>query len=155
MDPGFGRVGYGVLDRRGGGLSPVVYGLIQTDQSLTAPERLRQIHESVTRLMKEHSPDCLATERLIFAANRKTAFAVARGLGVVLLAGAEAGLPWTEYTPAEVKMTVTGSGSADKQQVQFMVTRLLGLAAPPKSADASDALAVAICHAHCERVRSL
>jgi crossover junction endodeoxyribonuclease RuvC len=146
VDPGFGRLGYGVVERRDGLIKPVGYGLVQTDKADPLPQRLRQIHTALVSLIDEHQPDCIATEAILFAANRTTAFDVSKALGVVLLASAELELPWTEYTPPQVKLTVTGSGSADKKQVLFMVMRLLNLAEPPKPDDVADALAIALCH---------
>jgi len=95
----------------------------------------------------------MATERLVFAANKTTAMDVSKALGVILLASSEKGLEWAEYTPPEVKQGVVGVGSADKKQVEFMVTKLLSLPKPPKPDDVADALAVAICHAMRSRVR--
>jgi crossover junction endodeoxyribonuclease RuvC len=94
--------------------------------------------------MARHRPGLVGTERLFFAKNQTTVMGVAQALGCVLLAVGEAGLPWVETTPPEVKRAVTGQGNAEKRQVQFMVARLLGLAEAPKPDDAADALAVAI-----------
>jgi crossover junction endodeoxyribonuclease RuvC len=150
IDPGFGRLGYGIVERSGGVLRPVRYGIVETSKNDPLPQRLAQIHGEVVSLIREANPDCLATEALLFAANRTTAFDVAKALGVVLLAASESNLPWSEYTPPQVKLTVTGSGTAKKGQVQFMVTKLLCLPSPPKPDDVADALAVAMCHAiHC------
>lgn len=147
IDPGFGRLGYGLVDRVQGVLRAGESGLVETDKNASLPARLAQIHCEVVRLIARSKPDCIATEALLFAANRTTAFDVSKALGVVLLAAAEADLPWSEYTPPEVKLTVTGSGAAKKPQVQFMVAKLLALPDPPKPDDVADALAVALCHA--------
>ncbi len=96
--------------------------------------------------MGAHQPDCVATERLLFSVNKTTAMDVAKALGVVLLVTARTHLPWREYSPPEVKRAVVGNGAADKKQVQFMVTKLLGLEKPPRPDDVADALAIAICH---------
>ncbi len=146
IDPGLERMGYGVVDRNGSKLTAVKFGLIQTPRVAIA-ERLHQIHQEVNALLDRVQPDALATERLLFAANKTTAMDVAKALGVALLAGAQRGLPWSEYTPSEVKLAVVGNGAADKKQVQFMVTKLLGLAESPKPDDVADALAISICHA--------
>ncbi|MGV3618557.1 MAG: crossover junction endodeoxyribonuclease RuvC [Fimbriimonas sp.] len=151
IDPGLERVGYGLIRRDGSRLTPVAYGLIQTPR-ISMPDRVRLIHEEVAKLMDEHRPDCMATERLLFTVNKTTAMDVAKALGVVMLAGSEKGLPWAEYSPPEVKQSVTGQGNADKKQVQFMVTRLLGLAETPKPDDVADALAIAITHAMRSRI---
>ncbi|MBX7131754.1 MAG: crossover junction endodeoxyribonuclease RuvC [Fimbriimonadaceae bacterium] len=143
IDPGLERVGFGVIDREGSRLKPIAHGLIETPR-IALPDRLRLIHEGVTALIAEHKPDQLATERLLFSVNKKTAMDVAKGLGVVLLAGAQAGLPWMEMTPPEIKLAVVGNGAAEKKQVQFMVVRLLNLTETPKPDDVADALAIAI-----------
>lgn len=147
IDPGYGRLGYGIVDRIQGVVRPGESGLVETDKAAPLPARLSHIHEEVSALIRRSKPDCIVTEALLFAANRTTAFDVSKALGVVLLAAAEANLPWHEYTPPEVKLTVTGSGSAKKSQVQFMVAKLLALPKPPKPDDVADALAVALCHA--------
>lgn len=146
IDPGFERLGYGLVRREGSRLTAVRYGLIQTPK-IALPDRLRMVYEQLGLLMEESQPDALATERLMFSVNRKTAMDVAKALGVVQLAGAQRGLPWAEYTPPEVKQAVVGTGSADKRQVQFMVGKLLSLPEAPKPDDVADALAIAICHA--------
>ena len=155
VDPGFGRLGYAFVERSQGVLKPVAYGLIETHKSTPLPQRLQEIHGKICELVSEFQPDCIATEALLFAANRTTAFDVSKALGVVLLASAELKLPWCEYTPPQVKLTVTGSGVADKKQVQFMVMRLLNLRETPKPDDVADALAVAICHSLCARAHAL
>lgn len=147
IDPGYGRLGYGVVDRVQGVIRAGESGLVETDKNALLPARLAHIHREVVGLIARSKPDCIATEALLFAANRTTAFDVSKALGVVLLAAAEAELPWSEYTPPEVKLTVTGSGAAKKAQVQFMVAKLLALPEPPKQDDVADALAVALCHA--------
>lgn len=147
IDPGFGRLGYGIVEKKGGVMRAGSYGLVSTTPNSPLPQRLSHIYAEVCRIIDDERPDCLATEAILFAANRTTAFDVSKALGVVLLAASEHGLPWTEYTPPEVKLTVTGSGAAKKAQVQFMVSKLLCLREPPKPDDVADALAVALCHA--------
>ena len=151
VDPGLERVGYGLVRREGSKLTPVRFGLIETPRILL-PDRLRMIYEQLGLLMQETNPDAMATERLMFSVNRKTAMDVAKGLGVILLAGAQRGLPTIEYTPPEIKLAVVGTGAADKKQVQFMVTKLLSLSETPKPDDVADALAIAICHAFRSRI---
>jgi len=126
-------------------------GCLETSPSETLPQRLLQIHRTVTELIELHRPDLLAVERLFFSKNAQTAFAVGQARGVVLLAGAAAGLPVREATPNEVKTAVTGYGAADKEQVGRMVATVLGLKAVPRPDDAADALAVAIWAANAER----
>lgn len=151
IDPGLERIGYGIVDRQGSSLKVVAYGLIQTPR-ISLPDRVRLAHEGVLDLIDTHRPDTLATERLLFTVNKTNAMDVAKSLGVVLLAGSLRGLPWCEYSPPEVKQSVAGVGNADKKQVQFMVTRLLGLEKTPKPDDVADALAIAITHAFRSRL---
>lgn len=151
IDPGLERMGFGVVRRVGSKLEAIEQGLIQTPQ-IALPDRLAMIYEQAEAIIQRVQPDALATERLLFAANRTTAMDVARALGVLLLAGQRTGLPWAEYSPPEVKLAVVGHGGADKKQVQFMVTKLLGLEKTPKPDDVADALAIAICHAFRSRV---
>lgn len=146
VDPGLERIGYGVIRREGSRLIPIAYGLVQT-QRVELAVRLQDAFDQVSGLLEQHKPDCMAAERLFFTKNQTTAMDVAKTLGVVLLAGAQRGLACAEYSPPEVKQSVVGRGNADKKQVQFMVTRLLGLPETPKPDDVADALAVAITHA--------
>ncbi len=115
---------------------------------MSPEQRVRQTYDRVCDLLDTYQPASVATERLFFKHNETTALGVSRVIGVILLAVAQRDLPWREYTPAEVKQAVVGTGSADKKQVQFMVARLLGLDQAPTPDDAADAAAVAICHAH-------
>jgi crossover junction endodeoxyribonuclease RuvC len=118
-------------------------------------ERLLSIYTDVNTLLDKYNPDTVATERLFFDRNVTNALSVGRAIGVILLAVAQRGLPWMEYTPMQVKTSVTGYGGADKNQIQQMVVRLLGLAEVPKPDDAADALAIAICHAHSLKLKSI
>ncbi len=151
VDPGLERIGYGVIRREGSRLTVLDYGLIQTPR-IAVPDRVMLLHERIVALIDEHRPDHMATERLLFTVNKTNAMDVAKALGVVLLAGAQKGLPWCEYSPPEVKQSVVGQGNADKKQVQFMVTKLLNLPTPPKPDDVADALAIAVTHAFRSRV---
>jgi crossover junction endodeoxyribonuclease RuvC len=112
------------------------------------PDRLHHIHTALVGILAECRPDAVAVESLFHAVNARSALQLGHARGVALLAASQAGLVVTEYPPAEVKRAVVGYGRAEKHQVQHMVTLLLGLAAPPEPFDASDALAVAICHVH-------
>lgn len=151
IDPGLERIGFGLVDRQGSRLTPVEYGLIKTPK-VALPDRLRLIHEETADLIKRAQPDAIATERLLFSVNKTTAMDVAKALGVVLLSTSLAGIPWSEYSPPEVKQAVVGNGNAEKKQVQFMVCKLLSLRETPKPDDVADALAIAICHAFRSRV---
>src|ERR1044071_351877 len=148
LDPGIATTGYAIVAQDGQKLIATEYGVITTVPQDDPPTRLRQIFDRINELLDKYSPDILVTERLFFAKNETTAFGVGRTIGVALLAAAQRGIPWTEYTPPEVKMAVVGYGNADKKQIQYMIQRLLNLPAPPKPDDAADALAIAICHAH-------
>ena len=148
LDPGTATTGFGVIEELGGRLALRAVGVIRTPTTLSAPSRLKAIYDETNQLLDCYSPDVVATERLFFSKNEVTALSVGRTIGVILLAVANRGLPWHEYTPLQVKQAATGIGSAHKKQVQFMVARLLGLQEAPKPDDAADALAVAICHAH-------
>jgi crossover junction endodeoxyribonuclease RuvC len=134
-----------VLERRGGRVAAAGYGTISTDGDQLAP-RLAALAAGLRRVLATHRPEALAIERLFFNANVRTAMTVGQASGVVLLLAAEHGLEVSAYTPPQVKQAVTGSGSAPKEQVGYMVKALLGLAAVPTPADTADALAVALCH---------
>ena len=151
IDPGTATTGFGVIDKRGGQNVFVDCGVLTTPPSMTAPERLQLLYTEFNILLDTHKPTEVATERLFFTSNVTTAIPVGRALGVILLALAQRGIPWCEYTPTQVKNAVVGVGNADKKQVQYMVTRLLSLKETPWPDDAADALAVALCHAHTMR----
>ena len=149
FDPGTATTGYGVVEEvPGGKLVCLAYGIISTPAGMDPPLRIQKIYNETVALIEKFHPDTVATERLFFNNNVTTALSVGRTIGVILLAIAERKLPWQEYTPPQVKKAVTGVGSADKQQIQWMVKRLLSLKEDPKPDDAADALAVAICHCH-------
>ena len=145
VDPGLGRCGWAVLEGRGGRVVAAGYGTVHTDGERVAP-RLATLAARLRQVLAAHRPEALAIERLFFNANVRTAMTVGQASGVVLLLAAEHGLEVSAYTPPQVKQAVTGSGSAPKEQVGYMVKALLGLAAVPTPADTADALAVALCH---------
>ena len=155
IDPGTATTGYGVIEKHGDRVKYIACGVISTPPTDEAHVRLKTIYDQFNALLDQYQPDTVATERLFFTNNVTTGIPVGRALGVILLAIAQRGLPWTEYTPTQVKSAVVGVGRAEKKQVQFMVTRLLNLAEVPKPDDAADALAVAICHAHSVRLGPL
>jgi crossover junction endodeoxyribonuclease RuvC len=148
IDPGIATTGFGLVEKQGQKLKALDYGAILTSPRDESPDRLLSIYEQLNHLLDLHQPDFLVTERLFFAKNETTAFGVGRTIGVVLLTAAQRGIPWTEYTPPQVKQAVVGYGAAEKKQVQYMIQRLLNLPSIPKPDDAADALAIAICHAH-------
>jgi crossover junction endodeoxyribonuclease RuvC len=120
--------------------------VIRTGTDLSTPERLAELHRGLTEVVKETQPDVIALETIFTNRNLQTAISVGRASGVALLVAAKAGLSVFEYVPTAIKSAVTGDGSANKEQVQQMVTRLLRLQDPAKPADAADALAIALCH---------
>jgi crossover junction endodeoxyribonuclease RuvC len=145
VDPGSVRTGFGAVETDGRRHRLVEMGTLVPGPRLSLPEKLRHIHSGVAGLIERLRPDALAVEDVFHAANTRTALVLGHVRGVVLLAGAQAGLPVHEYPPATVKQQVTGSGRAEKSQVAFMVTRMLGLAQEAEPGDATDALAVALC----------
>jgi crossover junction endodeoxyribonuclease RuvC len=154
IDPGLANTGYGVVARRGGRMLALDGGVITTHAELPPERRLTQIHVAVEALLEEHQPDAVALEELYFGQNVRTAFAVGQARGVVLLAAGQRDVPCTGYTPQQVKGAVCGSGRAQKDQVARMVMVLLGLSEQPRPDHASDALAVALCHANCAPLAS-
>ena len=126
IDPGFGRLGFSMLEKKGGVLKLLDAGLIETSAGTKQHMRLAYIYDSISALIKKYKPSILAIERLFFAANQKTAIAVAEARGVALLTAGKSGLKVYEYTPPEVKRALTGDGRADKKAVQKMVMLALG-----------------------------
>jgi crossover junction endodeoxyribonuclease RuvC len=150
VDPGSLRTGYGAVETDGRRHRLLETGTIAPAPRASLPEKLRQIHAGVALLVERLRPDALAVEDVFHSANTRTALVLGHVRGVVLLAGAEAGLPVHEFPPATVKQQVTGSGRAEKSQVAYMVARMLELPDPAEPGDATDALAVALCFA-CQR----
>src|SRR5690348_3887532 len=124
----------------------IAYHVVRTEPDEDIAHRLLQLDRALAALVAEHKPDSVAVERVFSQHNVRTVMGTAQASAVAILAGSRARLPVQTYTPSEVKAAVTGSGTAGKAQVTGMVTRLLGLDAPPRPADAADALALAICH---------
>jgi crossover junction endodeoxyribonuclease RuvC len=149
IDPGLASTGYGVVARSSGRLAALDGGVIQTRAGVPQELRLADIHAAIDELLAAHEPDAVALEQLYFGQNVRTAFAVGHARGAAMLAAGQRGLPCASYTPQQVKGAVCGNGRADKDQVARMVAVLLGLDSEPRSDHASDALAVAICHANC------
>ena len=147
IDPGLTRCGVGVVEGvPGRPCKLIAYYVVYTEPEDDIALRLLHLDTSLTRLVHEHRPESVAVERVFSQHNVRTVLVTAQAGAVAMLAAARAGLPVRTYTPSEVKAAVTGSGQADKAQVTAMVTRLLRLDAPPRPADAADALALAICH---------
>ncbi len=146
IDPGFGRLGYGIIEQKSNrDWQAVCYGCIETDPKESFVARLKDAHEELVDLIKEFKPNRMAVEELFFFKNLKTAIQVAQARGVILLTGIENGLEIDEFTPLQVKQAVTGYGRADKGQMQKIVAMILGIKKPIKSDDAADALPVALC----------
>ena len=148
IDPGSERTGYGCVETDGSRHRIVTCGAITTAAAAAFPQKLLAIHSRLAALLTECAADCVAIENLFHAANVRSALKLGHARGVAMLAAVEAGLPVSEYTPAEVKRAVVGYGRAEKPQVQQMVKVLLALPVRPSPHDAADALAVAICHVH-------
>jgi crossover junction endodeoxyribonuclease RuvC len=149
IDPGLSRCGYGLVERVHGappGLVARAAGVIETDPGTPLPERLLCVQSELRALVAELAPGTLAVERVFFQVNARTAMSVGQVSGLALAAAAEAGCDVVEYTANEVKLALTGYGSATKAQVQRMVAGLLGLPEPPRPPDVADALALAVCH---------
>ena len=148
VDPGSAHTGYGCIDTDASRHRVVACGALSPPAKASFPEKLQVVHDGLEKLLRECEPDTVAIEDLFYGRNVKSVLKLAHVRGVVVLAAAEAGLPVVEYAPAAVKRAVVGYGGAEKQQVQQMVALLLGLTEPPTAFDVTDALGVAICHAH-------
>ena len=147
IDPGTAVTGYGVV--KGDRVSPprlIECGIIRTKPRDALASRLQEIHAGVVELIQRHRPDALAIEDVFYARNVRTTVVLGHARGVILLAAANARLDIAEYPPAEIKKAGVGTGAATKEQVQFMVTRILRLKSPPQPADASDGVAAALAY---------
>lgn len=146
IDPGLTRTGYGIIEKSGATEKAVVAGVIRTEPSQPLGQRFVELAQDLREIVEEYAPTAAAIEQVFVNNNRQTAMSVARASGIALLILSEAGLETAEYTPSAVKMALTGSGVADKQQMQRVVAMRLGLASDSTQADAADALAIALCH---------
>jgi crossover junction endodeoxyribonuclease RuvC len=146
IDPGTASTGYGVIEQVDGPrlAALVECGVIRTRPRDSLPARLQDIYEGVVELIDRYRPDVLAVEDVFYARNVRTTIVLGHARGVILLAGARAGLRIHEFPPAEIKKAVVGTGGASKEQVQFMVTRLLRLRTAPRPSDAADGVAAAL-----------
>jgi crossover junction endodeoxyribonuclease RuvC len=152
IDPGTGILGFGVIEVNGTKLKLVEAGVIRTPAHTPHDERLEEIFDGLSEIIATTKPDAFSIEKLFFTKNVTTAMSVAEARGVAILVARKAGLPIAEYTPPEIKQTLTGYGKADKKQVQEMVRIQLGLKEVPKPDDCADALAAAITYAFMTRV---
>lgn len=155
IDPGTATTGFGVIEGQagaGGELRLLDYGAIRTFPGQPMPERLADLHASLGELIALHRPQAMAVEELFFSSNVTTALTVGQARGVILLAGAQAGIPIAEYKPMQVKLSITGYGGADKRQMQEMLRLTLQLSEVPRPDDAADAIAIALCHLQTARM---
>lgn len=148
IDPGYAITGFSVLEYMGNHFKLIDSGSIQTKAGVPLPIRLAKIYDEMNLLVDKYHPDAISIEELFFNRNTTTAIAVAEGRGAILIVAAKRGIPIYEYTPIQVKQGVVGYGRADKKQVQMMVKTILNLETVPKLDDTTDAIAIAICHAH-------
>lgn len=144
IDPGTGILGFGIIDAKNGKTTLVDAGVIRTDAHTPLPDRLSEIYDGLSEIIEQTQPEVMAIEKLFFAQNVTTAISVAHARGVAMLTGRQANLQIEEYTPLQIKQTMTGYGRASKKQIQEMVRLQLGLAEPPKPDDCADSLAAAI-----------
>ena len=145
IDPGTAVTGFGVVRSSAGNTHELIEcGVIRTKPEQPLATRLREIAEGVREVIARHRPDAMAVEDVFYARNVRTTLVLGHARGVILLAGAEAGIPIHEYTPAEIKKAVVGTGAATKPQVQFMLAKLLRLKSAPQPADAADGVAAAL-----------
>ena len=142
LDPGTAVTGYGVVQSDGPSL--VECGVIRTHPRDALPQRLKDVYEGIRELIERHTPSALAVEDVFYAKNVRTTVVLGHARGVVLLAGAQAGIAIYEYPPREIKKAVTGVGGATKEQVQYMMMRILRLKSAPRPTDASDGVAAAL-----------
>lgn len=155
IDPGLGRVGWGIIKDNLGQQTVIDYGCLETSATLNIDERLVKIHEFILGLIDKFKPDILAIEQLFFAANSKTALTVGQARGVIILAASESNLQSVSYTPLQIKQALTGYGRADKKQIEMMVKSILHLPKPITQDDAADALAVALTHAFSYKLHNI
>lgn len=148
IDPGYGIVGFGIIDYENSNYKVVDYGVIETPKEEDISVRLAMIYDAIGKLTETFKPDQIAVEELFYFKNQTTVIPVAEARGVILLAAVHSCGEIFEYTPLQIKQALTGNGRAEKAQVQFMVKAILGLEKIPRPDDAADALAVAICHAN-------
>jgi crossover junction endodeoxyribonuclease RuvC len=155
IDPGYGRMGWGVVEQKGFQFKCVETGVFETPASAPFVERLEGVHDFVKKLAGKHALAEAAVEELFFSRNVKTAILVAQARGVILLALRQAGIPVLEVSPQHVKQALVGNGAASKKQIQWMAARLLGLKNLPRPDDAADALGLALTAFRTRRLRGI
>ncbi len=152
IDPGYGTMGYGVIEKlNNGNIVPVDYGVVKTPANESFPVRLAMLEEGLNKIYARFRPEEIAVEELFFTKNITTGIPVAHARGVILVSAVKYCGRLFEYTPMQIKQALTGYGKADKVQMMHVVTSLLHLKSVPRPDDAADALAVALCHAHTNR----
>lgn len=155
IDPGIGKVGWGVIKDESGKQTAIEYGCFETSSKISLEDRLTRIYDFVLNLISKFTPEVLAIEQVYFAANSKTALVVGEARGVILLAASRSNLPTASYTPLQVKQALTNYGRADKNQIQAMVGSILHLPKKIVQDDTADALAIAITHAFSYKIRNI
>lgn len=148
IDPGYAIVGFGIVEYNGYKFTPISFGAITTPAGKPFSQRLNEIYDGMNEIFSKFKIDAVSVEKLYFNTNTTTAIDVAEARGVILLSAERNGVPIYEYTPLQVKQSISGYGRAEKSQIIEMTRSLLGLAKPPKPDDAADALALAVCHGH-------
>ena len=148
VDPGTVAMGFGVLEINPQGCKALEFGCLRLSSRVPFPRRLKEIYNKLSKVITEFRPDHFAIEEVFYAENPKVALKMGHARGVAILAAANHQIPTAEYSPREIKQSIVGNGAASKQQVQRMIQHLLSLRTLPEPLDASDALAVALCHSH-------
>jgi crossover junction endodeoxyribonuclease RuvC len=151
IDPGSNFCGYGILQIEYKKIVAAGCDVIKIDPSLTLAQRLNKIHTEISKVIKNYKPDIASVESIFYGKNIRSAFTLGHARGAILLALAQNNIPISEYSPREVKKSVVGNGNASKEQVKYMVQKILNLKEIPDSQDATDALAVALCQFNKER----
>lgn len=149
IDPGYAIVGYGVVEYKNNHFTVLDYGVVTTPAGMPFNKRLEIIYDGISEVITKHKPVSMSIEKIFYNTNAKTVIDVSQARGVLMLAAQKQALDICEYTPLQVKQSVVGYGRAEKKQVQEMTRLLLNLEKIPRPDDAADALALAICHAHC------
>jgi crossover junction endodeoxyribonuclease RuvC len=146
IDPGIGITGFSIIDSNMQKSSLSAYGTIKPKPKDSLPKRLNYLFEEVNKILDQFSPDVLAVEDIFYSKNVKSAMILGQARGSIILAAAQADIPIHEFAPRKVKLSVCGNGAASKEQVSYMVTKILRLKEPPKPLDVSDAMAVGLCY---------
>lgn len=146
IDPGLANTGWGVIVQEGSKLSCLAYGCVSTPKEQELSKRLKKVHDQINAVVERFQPSCVGIETVWFGVNTQSAFATGQARGAALVACANHQLGVAEFTPRQIKLAVVGTGTAEKEQVQYMVKQLLALKAEPRPDHAADALAAAICY---------